>query len=66
MRNNSWKSMAVVGASFLLGGAAGLAVMSMIPEEYERFKGLAMFGTLIAVAVTSVFVAVRIFRIGED
>lgn len=66
MRRSNWKRRLVVVAAFVLGLLAGLAVSMGLPEQYAPARGLAMFGTMSIVSAGLVFLAVRVFKIGEE
>lgn len=66
MRRGSWKGKVLVVIAFIIGIVSGGAVAASFPEKYELYRGLASFGTMAAVAVVTVFVGVKIFRIGEE
>ena len=66
MRNNNWKIKAVVVAAFIISILVGCVVVACLPEQYDMFRGMCFFGSVAIVTLLIVFVAIKIFRIGEE
>lgn len=66
MRKSNWKSKVLIFIAFIIGVVAAVVVATVLPDKFEMYKGLLSFGTLALVSTLTVFIGVKIFRIGED
>lgn len=60
MRENNWKTKAIVAVACILSILAGVAVAVIIPQAHAEWKGLAGFGTFIVLVLLVTFVLTKI------
>ncbi len=66
MRRTDWRKYVLFALALVLGIAAGVAAVLLIPEDYKAFNGLAFFGIACLVAAAIIYFGTKIFGIGED
>lgn len=66
MRRTDWRKYILFVLAILLGVSAGVITVLLIPAGYKEFNGLAFFVVAFLVAAATLFLGVKIFRIGED
>lgn len=60
MRENNWKTKAIVAVACILSILAGVAVAVIIPQSHAEWKGFAGFGTFIVLILLVTFVLTKL------
>lgn len=66
MRDNSWKTKAIVMVAFIISIVGGIVAAIAVPEAYAMWKGMAGFGAGAILFLLLTVLFVKILHIGRD
>lgn len=66
MRDNSWKTKAIVFVAFIISILGGIVAAIAVPEAYAIWKGVVGFGLGAVLFLLLTVLFVKILHIGRD